>query len=78
MRAFGHWLARPNPRLPITGTLFLCNRRGLPAHPGWNSQFSQLDVVPIAGGHLDLVVDPHLSVNLPVIERAIASSCSCV
>jgi thioesterase domain-containing protein len=64
--------------LPITGTLFLCNRRGLPAHPGWDSLFSQLDIIPIAGGHLDLVVDPHLSVNLPVIERAIASSCSCV
>jgi thioesterase domain-containing protein len=37
---------------------------------------AQLDVVPIAGGHLDLVVEPHLTVNLPVIERAGASSCS--
>lgn len=76
MRAFGRWLAQPKPRLPITGTLFLCNRRGLPAHLGWDSLFSQLDVIPIAGGHLDLVVEPHLSVNLPVIQRTIATSCS--
>lgn len=74
MQAFGRWLARPKSRLPIVGTLFLCNRRGLPAHLGWDALFSQMDVIPIAGGHLDLVVDPHLSVNLPVMERAIASS----
>jgi|tagenome__1003787_1003787.scaffolds.fasta_scaffold20986967_2 acyl-CoA synthetase (AMP-forming)/AMP-acid ligase II/thioesterase domain-containing protein len=77
MRAFGRWLARPKPRLPITGTVFACNRRGLPAHLGWDSLFSKLDVVPIAGGHLDLVVEPHLSVNLPVIKRAIATCGSC-
>jgi acyl-CoA synthetase (AMP-forming)/AMP-acid ligase II/thioesterase domain-containing protein/acyl carrier protein len=76
MQAFGRWLADTKRRLPITGTLFLCNRRGLPAHLGWDSLFAQLDVIPIAGGHLDLVVDPHLSVNRPVIERAIASSYS--
>jgi acyl-CoA synthetase (AMP-forming)/AMP-acid ligase II/thioesterase domain-containing protein len=75
MQEFGRWRARPKSRLPITGTLFLCNRRGLPAHLGWDSLFTQLDVIPIAGGHLDLVVEPHLSVNRPVIERAIASSC---
>ena len=50
--------------------------RGLPAHLGWGSLFAQLDVIPIVGGHLDLVVAPHLSVNRPVIERAIASSYS--
>jgi thioesterase domain-containing protein len=76
MRAFGRWLAGAKRRLPITGTVFLCNRRGLPADLGWESLFSQLNVIPIAGGHLDLVIDPHLSVNLPVIERAIGSSCS--
>jgi acyl-CoA synthetase (AMP-forming)/AMP-acid ligase II/thioesterase domain-containing protein/acyl carrier protein len=76
MRAFGHWLADTKRRLPITGTLFACNRQGLPAHLGWDSLFAQLDVIPVAGGHLDLVVDPHLSVNRPVIERAIASSYS--
>jgi acyl-CoA synthetase (AMP-forming)/AMP-acid ligase II/thioesterase domain-containing protein/acyl carrier protein len=76
MQEFGRWVAGTRGRLPITGTLFLCNRRGAPAHLGWDSLFAQLDVIPIAGGHLDLVVDPHLSVNRPVIERAIASSCS--
>jgi acyl-CoA synthetase (AMP-forming)/AMP-acid ligase II/thioesterase domain-containing protein len=76
MRAFSRWLADTKHRLPITGTLFACNRRGLPAHLGWGSLFAQLDVIPIVGGHLDLVVAPHLSVNRPVIERAIASSYS--
>jgi thioesterase domain-containing protein len=41
-----------------------------------DSLFAQLDVIPIVGGHLDLVVEPHLAINRPVIERAIASSCS--
>ncbi|MDB5618247.1 AMP-binding protein [Tardiphaga sp.] len=76
MQAFGRWLAGAKGRLPITGTLFLCNRRGLPAHLGWESMFAQLDLIPIAGGHLDLVVEPHLAVNLPVIERSVASSYS--
>lgn len=76
MQEFGRWVASAKPRLPITGTLFLCNRRGSPAHLGWDSLFAKLEVIPIAGGHLDLVIDPHLTVNRPVIERAIASSCS--
>jgi thioesterase domain-containing protein len=33
-------------------------------------------VIPIAGGHLDLVIEPHLAVNGPVIKQAIASSYS--
>ena len=64
----------PRSRLPITGTLFACTRRGPPTHFGWGPLFAQLDIIPIAGGHLDLVIEPHLSVNLPVIERAVASS----
>jgi thioesterase domain-containing protein len=76
MREFDRWRGTTKSRLPINGTLFLCNRRGLPAHLGWDSLFAQLDVIPIVGGHLDLVIEPHLSVNRPVIERAIASSCS--
>jgi thioesterase domain-containing protein len=74
MRAFGNWRTGTKHRLPITGTIFACNRRGLPAHLGWDSLFAQVDVIPIAGGHLDLVIDPHLAVNRPVIERAIAAS----
>jgi len=42
MQAFGRWLADTKRRLPITGTLFLCNRRGLPAHLGRDSLFAQL------------------------------------
>jgi thioesterase domain-containing protein len=76
MQEFRSWVASAKPRLPITGTLFLCNRRGSSAHLGWDSLFAKLEVIPIAGGHLDLVIDPHLTVNRPVIERAITSSCS--
>lgn len=76
MQEFGRWVASAKSRLPITGTLFLCNRRGAPAHLGWDSLFAKLEVIPIAGGHLDLVIDPHLTVNRPVIERAITLSCS--
>lgn len=75
MQAFDRWRARPKPRLPITGTIFACNRRYMPADLGWDSLFTRLEIVPIAGGHLDLVVEPHLAVNLPVIQRAVASSC---
>jgi thioesterase domain-containing protein len=76
MQAFDRWRAASKTRLPITGTIFACNRRSSQAHLGWDSLFAQLDMIPIAGGHLDLVIDPHLSVNRPVIERAIASSYS--
>lgn len=76
MRAFGRWLLDSKPRLPIKGTVFACHRRDVTPRLGWDSLFEELDVIPIAGGHLDLVVEPHLSVNRPVIERAIAASCS--
>lgn len=76
MQAFDRWRAAGKTRLPITGTIFACNRHSSQTHLGWDSLFTDLDVIPIAGGHLDLVIDPHLSVNRPVIERAIASSYS--
>lgn len=76
MRAFNRWVVRAKPCLPITGTIFACNRRSCSPDLGWNSVFAQLEVIPISGGHLDLVIEPHLAINLPVIERAIASSCS--
>lgn len=76
MRAFGRWLLDSKPRLPIKGTVFACHRRDVTPRLGWDSLFEELDVIPIAGGHLDLVIEPHLSVNRPVIERAIAASCS--
>lgn len=76
MRAFGRWLLDSKPRLPVKGTVFACHRRDVTPRLGWDSLFEELDVIPIAGGHLDLVIEPHLSVNRPVIERAIAASCS--
>jgi thioesterase domain-containing protein len=76
MCAFGRWVADIKPRLPIKGTVFACHRPGVTPHLGWDFLFEQLDVIPIAGGHLDLVIEPHLSINRPAIERAIAVSCS--
>lgn len=76
MRAFGRWVEDTKPRLAIKGTVFACHRPGVTPRLGWDSLFEELDVIPIAGGHLDLVVEPHLSVNRPVIERAIGASCS--
>jgi acyl-CoA synthetase (AMP-forming)/AMP-acid ligase II/thioesterase domain-containing protein len=75
MEAFRRWVTHPKRRLPITGTIFRCNRRGTPAL-GWDSLFAKVGVIPIAGGHLDLVIEPHLTVNGPVIKQAIASSYS--
>jgi thioesterase domain-containing protein len=76
MQAFNRWVAQAKPRLPITGTIFACNRHSCPPDLGWNSVFAQLEVIPISGGHLDLVIEPHLAINLPVIRRAVATSCS--
>ena len=75
MQAFRRWVARPKLRLPITGTIFRCSRRGT-LSLGWDRLFAKVDVIPIAGGHLDLVIEPHLTVNGPVIKQAIASSYS--
>jgi acyl-CoA synthetase (AMP-forming)/AMP-acid ligase II/thioesterase domain-containing protein len=75
MEAFRRWVTHPKRRLPITGTIFRCNRRGTPAL-GWDSVFAKVGVIPIAGGHLDLVIEPHLAVNGPVIKQTIASSYS--
>jgi thioesterase domain-containing protein/acyl carrier protein len=76
MQAFDRWRAASKTRLPITGTIFACNRRSAQKHLGWDSVFAQLDVIPIAGGHLDLVVEPHVAVNLPIVQRAVAASYS--
>lgn len=75
-RAFFAWLAGPRQALPITGTLFRCDRKGLPQALGWDSAFASLVVVPIAGGHIDLVVEPHLATNHPLIQAAVAQSYS--
>jgi acyl-CoA synthetase (AMP-forming)/AMP-acid ligase II/thioesterase domain-containing protein len=74
MRAMTHWLAKTKTPLPITGTLFRCNRLGLSADLGWQRMVGALAVVPIAGGHLDLVAVPHLSHNRALIEQALVAS----
>jgi thioesterase domain-containing protein/acyl-CoA synthetase (AMP-forming)/AMP-acid ligase II/acyl carrier protein len=74
-RAFFAWLAGPKPSLQIPGTLFRCKREAMPRALGWDSVFANLDVIPIAGGHIDLVIEPHLATNRPLIETAVAQSC---
>lgn len=74
MRAFTRWVGQHKAQLPITGTLFLCSRVGAPFDLGWRQLFARLDVIPIAGGHLDLVVEPHLAINRSLIERALVAT----
>ncbi len=77
MRAMGRWIGSARAvgsleqPLPITGTLFRCERRGLSDDLGWRRMVCELEIVPIAGGHLDLVVAPHLAHNLPLIMSAL-------
>lgn len=75
-RAFFQWLAGPKPALPITGTLFRCARPGMPPAIGWDRAFAHLDVIPIVGSHIDLVIEPHLATNRPLIEKALAQTYS--
>lgn len=75
-RAFFAWLAEPRQQLPMAGTLFRCRREGMSRELGWNSALAGVDVIPIAGGHLDLVMEPHLATNRPLIEQAVAQSYS--
>ncbi|WP_244571120.1 AMP-binding protein [Mesorhizobium carmichaelinearum] len=70
MRAFAQWLAQPKTVLPITATLFRCKRKGVPTDLGWSASLAGLSIVPIVGGHLDMLVEPYLSHNRPLIERA--------
>ena len=71
-RAFWQWLQMPKPTLPITGTLFRCARPGMPRAIGWDSAFADLDVIPIVGSHIDMVSEPHVASNRPLIEAAVA------
>ena len=75
-RSFFAWLAGPKPALPITATLFRCARPGMPPAIGWDCIFADLDIIAIAGGHLDLVLEPHLTTNRPLIEKAVAQTYS--
>jgi thioesterase domain-containing protein len=70
-RAFFAWLAGPKPALPIMGTVFRCDREGVPQSLGWDRTFESLNVIGIAGGHVDLVAEPHLRTNRVLIEQAL-------
>ncbi|MFB9270031.1 thioesterase domain-containing protein [Bradyrhizobium erythrophlei] len=73
-RAFFRWLAGAKPRLPIAGTLFRCNRPSLPQPLGWDVTFASLDVIPIVGSHVDLVAEPYLTTNHPLVEAAVVQT----
>ncbi|WP_342634307.1 AMP-binding protein [Mesorhizobium hawassense] len=70
-QAFYRWLEEPKAALPIHGTLFRCARPGMSLAIGWDRVFSDLQVVPVVGSHIDLVVEPHVASNRPLIEKAI-------
>ena len=70
MRAFWRWIAPPKSRLAITATLFRCDRQHMSHDLGWSRLFDRLDVISIAGGHLDMLIDPYLDHNRPLIRKA--------
>ncbi|TGS10549.1 AMP-dependent synthetase [Mesorhizobium sp. M2E.F.Ca.ET.166.01.1.1] len=70
-QAFFRWLMEPKTALPIQGTLFRCARPGMSRAIGWDQVFDDLQVVPIVGSHIDLVVEPHVATNRPLIEKAV-------
>ncbi|WP_318528208.1 AMP-binding protein [Mesorhizobium sp. J8] len=70
-QAFFRWLEKPKTMLPIQGTLFRCARPGMSRAIGWDQVFRDLQVIPIVGTHIDLVVEPHVATNRPLIEKAV-------
>jgi thioesterase domain-containing protein/acyl-CoA synthetase (AMP-forming)/AMP-acid ligase II len=75
-QAYFRWLAEPKPVLPIAAILFRCNRKRMPQALGWDRAFIRVDVIPSAGSHADLVMQPHLATNGPLIERAVLQTYS--
>ncbi|TKB16090.1 MAG: AMP-dependent synthetase [Mesorhizobium sp.] len=70
-QAFFRWLEEPKAALSIPGTLFRCARPGMSRAIGWDSVFRDLQVIPIVGTHIDLVAEPHVATNRPLIEKAV-------
>ncbi|WP_292276919.1 AMP-binding protein [Mesorhizobium sp.] len=70
-QAFFRWLEQPKAPLPIQGTLFRCARPGMSRAIGWDRVFCDLQVISIVGTHIDLVVEPHVATNRPLIEKAV-------
>ncbi|MDX8523669.1 AMP-binding protein [Mesorhizobium sp. MSK_1335] len=70
-QAFFRWLEEPKAVLPIHGTLFRCARPGMSRAIGWDQVFRDLQVIAIVGTHIDLVAEPHVATNRPLIEKAV-------
>jgi thioesterase domain-containing protein len=41
---------------------------------GWDRLVERVEVIPVSGEHLDLIVEPHLAINQPLIERALIAT----
>lgn len=74
MRAFRDWVHQAHEQLPITGTLFSCRRPHVAPRMGWDRLVERVEVIPVSGEHLDLIVEPHLAINQPLIERALIAT----
>jgi len=75
-KAYFRWLAEPKSMLPISAVLFRCERKKMPPALGWDRAFAQVDVVPSAGSHVDLVVPPYLAMNLHLVQNALTRTYS--
>lgn len=73
-RAYFRWLAEPKSMLPISAVLFRCKRKKMPQTLGWDRAFAKIDVVPSAGTHTDLVMQPYLAVNLHLVQKALSQT----
>ena len=75
-RAYFRWLAEPKSTLPISAVLFRCERKKMPQALGWDRAFTHVEVIPTAGTHTDLVMPPYLTMNLHLVQNALAQAYS--
>ncbi|WP_247500464.1 thioesterase domain-containing protein [Bradyrhizobium sp. 149] len=75
-KAYFRWLAEPKSMLPISAVLFRCQRKKMPLALGWDRAFAEIDVVPSAGTHTDLVMPPYLAMNLHLVQTALSQTYS--
>lgn len=75
-KAYFRWLSEPKSMLPISAVLFRCKRKKMPQALGWDRAFAQVDVVPSAGTHTDLVMQPYLAANLHLVQKALSQTYS--
>lgn len=75
-RAYFRWLSEPKSMLPISAVLFRCKRKKMPQALGWDQAFALVNVVPSAGTHTDLVMQPYLAANLHLVQNALSQTYS--